>query len=304
MIFKRARAEGRVDAFVRDHRDAALDERDDHLAADEILVAGVVRMHGDGDVPEDRRGTHRRDGDVSVAVGERIARVRQRVVDVLVVDLEVGDDARAAGAPVDDARPAVEVALVGEVDEEAHHRARVGVVEREAVAAVVERRAHRAQLPHDLAAVIAQELPALLHEALAPEVAVVDPLVGEEANHDALQRDRRVVVARLPESVEVAHAVPADERVLARGVQGVTHVQPAGDVRRRQADHERLARVVGLGVVEALGLPRLLPAFLDALGLVKRVHQQAFRVADVRGRGGRRVRSRSDYGSSMPCNTR
>ena len=261
-------------------------------------------MNGDGDVSEDRRGTNGRDGDVPGSVGERIAREGERVVDVLVVDLEVGDHARATRAPVDDARSAVEVAPVGEVDEEAHHRARVLVVEREAVAAIVERRAHRAQLAHDLPAVIPQELPALLHERLAPEVAVVDPLVGEEPDDHALERDRRVVVARLPERVVVAHPVPADQGVLARRVQGVAHVEGPGDVRRRQRDHERRARVVGLGVVEALGLPGLLPAFLDALGLVERVHQQAFRVAVVRGRGGRRVRSRSDYGSSMPWITR
>ena len=44
----------------------------------------------------------------------------------------------------------------------------------------------------------------------------------------------------------------------------VTHVQPVGHVRRRQADHERLPRVVRLGVVETLFLPGPLPALLDS----------------------------------------
>ncbi len=206
---QRPGAERGIDAFVRDHPDEALDERDDHFAADEILVSRVVRVDGDGDVREDRRWTHCRDSDVPVAVGERVARVRERVVDVLVVDLEIGDHARAAGAPVDDPRPAVEVALVVQVDEEPHDGVRVGVVEREAVAAIVERGAHRAELTHDLAAVVAQELPALLHEGLATQVAVVDALVGEKPDDDTLQRDRCMVVAGLPEGVEVAHAVPS-----------------------------------------------------------------------------------------------
>ena len=37
-------------------------------------------------------------------------------------------------------------------------------------------------------------------------------------------------------------------------------------------DHERLAAVLGVGLVEALLLPRLLPALLDALRLVQRLH--------------------------------
>jgi hypothetical protein len=48
-----------------------------------------------------------------------------------------------------------------------------------------------------------------------------------------------------------------------------------------------LAAIAGAAT---LGLPGLLPAFLDALRLIERVHQHAFRVAGVRGRGGRRVR--------------
>ena len=79
---QRARAELALDALVGDHGHAALDVRHDHLAADEVSIAVVVGMHGDRDVGEDRRRANGRDRDVPVAVGERIAHVRQRVVDV------------------------------------------------------------------------------------------------------------------------------------------------------------------------------------------------------------------------------
>ena len=79
---QRARAEVALDALVGDHRHAPLDVRHDDLSADELAVAIVVRVHGDRDVGEDRRRTNRRDRDVPVAVGERIAHVGQRVVDV------------------------------------------------------------------------------------------------------------------------------------------------------------------------------------------------------------------------------
>ena len=246
-------------------------------------------MHRDGDVGEHRRRADGRDRDVPGAVGERVADRGQRLVELDVVDLEIGDDARAARAPVHDPAAAVEVALLGEVDEEAHHRARVALVHREAVAAVVERGAERAELAHDLAAVVADELPAALHEGLTADVLRGQALGREPAHHHRLERDAGVVVARLPERVEAAHAVPADEDVLGGAVQGMAHVQPVGDVRRRQADDEGLARVVGLGVVEAFRLPRPLPALLDALWLVERLHcdnlterRWAFRHADSR----------------------
>ena len=47
---ERARAEVALDALVGDHRNAALDDRNDHLASDQLPVTLVVRVHGDGDV--------------------------------------------------------------------------------------------------------------------------------------------------------------------------------------------------------------------------------------------------------------
>ncbi len=47
-----------------------------------------------------------------------------------------------------------------------------------------------------------------------------------------------------------------------------------GDVRRREGDDVGLARVVGLGGVQPLVFPGLLPAGLDALGRVQRIHRR------------------------------
>ena len=79
---QRARAELGLDALVGDHRHAPLDERHDHLAADRVPVALVVRVHGDGDVGRDRRRPRGRDRDAALAVGERVADVDELVVDV------------------------------------------------------------------------------------------------------------------------------------------------------------------------------------------------------------------------------
>jgi hypothetical protein len=158
------------------------------------------------------------------------------------------------------------------VHEEAHDCAHVAFVHREALAAVVERRADATELEHDLAAVFAQPLPDALLECLAPEVLPRLPLRGEVLFDRVLRRDAGVVEAGLEEHVVALHPARAHDRVRERELQRVAEVQVAGDVRRRVRDREALARGVGIGVVVALFLPRALPAFLDAFGLVERFH--------------------------------
>ena len=188
---ERAGAELRLDARVGDHRHGPLDVRDEHLLADRVAVALVVGMDGDGDVGEDRRRPHGRDRDVPGAVRERVARVGERVVHVDVLDLEVGDRRLVERAPVDDPLGAVDPAAVPEVDEEAHHRLDVGVVHREALAAVVERGAEAAELAHDRPAGLLEVAPDALDERLAAELLPRRPLVRELLLDDVLGRDAR-----------------------------------------------------------------------------------------------------------------
>jgi len=136
----------------------------------------------------------------------------------------------------------------------------------------MERRTQAAELPEDHAPVVLQPLPGPLEERLPAEVVAREAFLRQLALDDVLSGDAGVVVTRLPERREAAHAVPADQEILNRGVQGVAHVQLASHVRRRDGDHERRALEVGLGRVEALVLPRLLPARFDALWLVERIH--------------------------------
>ncbi len=122
--------------------------------------------------------------------------------------------------------------------------------------------------------VLLEPLPRPLDERVAADVVAREPLLRERLLDDVLRRDARVVVPRLPERVEPAHAVPADQHVLQGAVQRMADVQVAGDVRRRHADHERsLVARAGAGRVQAFGLPRLLPARLDAARCVPWIHR-------------------------------
>ena len=135
---QRAGPELALDPFVGDHRDTPLDERDDDLLPDEPSVAVVVGMHRNCHVGEHRRRPHGGDRDVAGAVGDRIAHIRECVVDVDVRELEIGERRQVERAPVDDPVRAIDPALAVQVHEEAHDGAHVRLVHREALAPVVE----------------------------------------------------------------------------------------------------------------------------------------------------------------------
>ena len=96
-----------------------------------------------------------------------------------------------------------------------------------------------------------------LHQLLAAEVvAGLLLLLAQAAFDHGLRGDAGVVGAGHPEGVVALHAPPADQHVLQGVVEGVAHVQGAGDVRRRDDDAERLAVRVGLGCGNSRARPR------------------------------------------------
>ena len=91
---------------------------------------------------------------------------------------------------------------------------------------------------------------------------------GEAALNHVLRRDARVVGAGLPERLAPLHSPPADDYVLDRVVQAVSHVQDGRDVGRGDDDGVRLPIGVGAGAEEALLLP---PGVERSLGFGRRV---------------------------------
>jgi hypothetical protein len=269
---QRARAEILLHPLVGDDRDAPLDEGHDHFTADEVAVALVIRVHCDCNVRKNRRRPHRRDGDVAVAVCERIANVGQDVVHLDVLELEVRQRRPMERAPVDDPVRSVNPALAIEVDEEAHYRADVRVVHGEALATVVERGAHAAKLEHDLAAVLAQPVPHECDEGFASELLAALPLLREVPLDGVLRRDPSMVESGLEERVVPLHPPGANDRVGERELECVAEMEVAGDVRRRVGDREALSGGIGVRIVVALFLPGPLPALFDPFGLVARIH--------------------------------
>ena len=147
---ERSGAELRVDVLVDDDREAPADERKDAVAADEAPIALVVGMDRHRGVGEHRLRANGRDAQRIIGAHHRVVDPVQRVGDLAVLDLEVGDRRARSGIPVDHVVVAVDVALLVQRDEHLVDRADVGLVEREALALVVARGAEPLVLLDDL----------------------------------------------------------------------------------------------------------------------------------------------------------
>ena len=149
-----------------------------------------------------------------------------------------------------------------------------------------------------------EPLPDERHERLTPQVLSGLALLGEMLLDRILGRDTGMVVTGLEENVVSLHPARPHDRVRERELQRVAEVEVARHVRRRMRDREAFARIVGLGVVEAFRLPRLLPTLLDPVRVVQRLHQGivVLPTSPVRGRRSGAIRQRlcAQYGCSAP----
>ncbi len=250
-----AGAEFAVDIVVGDDGDLAVGQRQAHGLADQCGVALVFRMHHHRDVAQQRFGPRGGDRQVARAVRERIVDVPQRAVLFLADHFKVGHRGHQDRIPVHQALAAIDQTLFIELDEHAAHRSRHFRVHREIFARPVDRGAQAAHLAGDGRAGLFLPFPHALDEFLAAEVVARQFLRVELAFDHDLRGNACMVGTGQPQGVRAAHAVIARQAVHDGLVEGVTHVQRAGDVGRRQLDGEVLAP----GFERRLGIAALFP---------------------------------------------
>ena len=268
---QRAGAEVLLHRVVGDYRQPAADERQGRRLAGQVLVALVVRVHGDSRVRKHRLRPDGRDGH-EPAFLHRVVDEVERVLVLLPLDLEVRDGGAVVRAPVHDPGRAVDPAALVKGDERGHHRAVVARVHREAKARPVHRRAQQPQLVDD-------RRPDLLvpgvHAGVEPSAAQLffgGPFSPELLLDHVLGGDCGVVVAGQEEHLVAGHPLVAGEEVVDGRLEGVPHVQLAGDVRRRKAHRELLPVAVGVGDEQSVRLPARVPAGLDGLRIKRFRH--------------------------------
>ena len=191
-------------------------------------------------------------------------------VDLLLLDLEIGDGRQQLRIPVHKALVLVDQPFLVKRDEHFEHGLGQALVHGEALSAPVGRGAEPLQLVEDCAAGFGLPLPDFLDELLARQVAAMDLLLHQLALDHHLRGDTGMVHARLPQHVLAAHALEAHQYVLQRIVERVAHMQRAGDIRRRDDDGEGLGTLLGTGAgTERVGLfPDFGDLWLDGFGVV------------------------------------
>ncbi len=243
----RARALLGVGIFVSNNGNAAAHQRQDHVLADHVPVTLIVGMHGNGGVAQHGlgpRGGDHDEGGWIVGVErrplDRIAQMPEMPLGVELLDLEIGNGGEQLGVPIDEALVLVDEARAIEIDEHLTHGAGQALVHGESEPRPVAGAAEPLQLADDGVARLFFPLPHALDEGLAAHGAAVGLLPFQQLTLDHhLGGDAGVIGARLPQHVAPAHALEADEHVLQRVVEGMPHMERAGDVGRRNDNGER-----------------------------------------------------------------
>ena len=228
-------------------------------------------MDGDGRVAEHRLRPGRRNLQ-RLAVGRARDGILDRPempLDVLVIDLVIGDGRVQVRVPVDQSLPAIDLVRLEQPEKRHADSSGADRVEREPGPLPVARTAQQPQLAQDPLLVLVLPGPDPSDERVAAEVVAGLLFLLEQPPFDhRLRGDARVVGAGHPEGVVPLHPTPTDQDVLQRIVQRVPQVQRPGDIRWR--DHDRVRRLVArrVGVKVPLFEPGVVPAALGVLGIV------------------------------------
>jgi hypothetical protein len=134
----------------------------------------------------------------------------------------------------------------------------------------VHRGAHPPQLASDGAAGFRLPSPHPFDERVATQVVAGSALAGQLPLDHHLGGDAGVIGAGLPQAVMTLHPVIAGQRVHDGVLEGVAHVQGAGDVRRR--DHDAVGRALAAGGEIVSFFPEGVPALLDRVRFVGLIH--------------------------------
>jgi hypothetical protein len=267
----RPSTELRVHMRVSHHRDAPPGQRQPDLTADQVGIAGIVRMHGNRGVPQ--HGLRPRGGDDDRIVSVPVPDGDQLAVLVAVIDLDVRKRGEAARAPVDDPLRPVDETVVEEPLEDRLHGAGQALVHGEALTGPVHAVAEPAHLAEDLAPRLSLPLPDPLHELLAAQVMPAQPFLGQLTLHHVLGGDPRVVHPRQPQHRVPLHPAPPHQGIHQRVIQRMPDMQRPRHIRRRNNNAVRgrlRANVLRIGPEKPAGLPAVVAAWLYLAGRVLR----------------------------------
>ena len=198
-----------------------------------------------------------------------------------VLYFQVRDGGAQFRVPVDQALAAINQVFFVQANEDFFYRVGQAFIHREALALPVDGVAEAAHLAGNGAAGFRFPLPDFIDEGIAAVVvAGFTFFSGNLTLNHHLGSDTRVVGTGLPQGVFTLHALVANHGIHDGLLEGMTHMQTAGDVRRRDHDAEALLAFITIRFEIALLFPVLVKRLFDILWVVCLFHY--FQVAVFR----------------------
>ena len=236
------------------------------------MISRILRVDADSGIGHDGLGTGRGYDYVVVSgiagpVGHLVAQVVELGLGLLVDHLVVAHSGQGLGVPVDHPHAAVDISFLVEINECVDDSLTESRIHRKAGTVPVAGCPEFLELLEDDAAVLLLPFPGMFHELLAGQGGLVDALLLQLGHHLGLGGDGRMVGTRHPAGVLALHAGTADEHVLYRIVEHVSHVQHTCHIGRRD-DHSIWFPVIGFRMEKLVFQPVRVPFLLYFQGTV------------------------------------
>ena len=178
---------------------------------------------------------------VGLPAFERVLEMPHMTVDFDILDFEIRDRSFKLGVPVDEALSSIDQAFTVKLDENLEHGSAQSIIHGEALARPVTGLAQTALLTGNHATRFSLPVPNAFEEFFTPHCAPVRLLVVHELAFDNhLRCNTGMVGSRLPECITTSHPLKPDQDILQGVVEGMPHVQRAGNIRGRKHDRIRL----------------------------------------------------------------
>ncbi len=261
-------AEFPVHIGIRDNGDSSACQRKLHIFSHQVGVPLVFRVHRHRSIAEHGLRPGGGHDHIPAAVAQWVTDVVESSLDLLEVHFQVGQGGPAAGAPVDDVVAPVDEPLFEKPDENFTHRPGQPFVHGKTHPGPVHGSAHALNLVEDLPPVLLLPLPDLFDEFVPPQILSALALCGQSPLHHVLGGNAGMVHTRNPKDLVPFLPVVAAQNILQGEIQGMAHMQTAGDVRGRNDNGVRFSRSIRIRGEGFLLLPVVDPFLFNVLWFV------------------------------------
>ncbi len=266
-----AGTELRLNVVIGDNRNTAANDGQNQFLANKMLVTIIIRMNGNGAVTEHGFRSGCRNHQVAIAGCQWIAEMPKVAVFIGRQHFEIGQGRVQHRVPVDETLAPINQSFVVQLHEYLADSFGQTFVHRKTISTPVHGCAKATGLIGDLTAGFVFPGPDALDKFFTTKIVFRQAIVIQDSLHDHLCGNASVVHARLPECAMALHTMKTRQRIHDRVLEGVTHVQRSGHVRRR--NDNAIGFTVALGLEVALFFPVLVQTLFDVLRLVGLIHQ-------------------------------